>query len=279
MLYHTYASITANVKHGWEWAGHRCKKSEVPKDLWVWAPCFIQAWIQSIDQLCSRNIMAMTTHGRSRTSLSCLSFLPHTTLHSHKEHTNCLSRKHDSTSHFTRKIGVRMFKAYKSNTRHGLALILISPTRYHFFFSASLAFPMYSSEMTIYTFFLDTISAKDICSRSLRTISTPERSVRWYLQTAKALYCAGSLGWFLEETLWGTLLWSTAQLNSHFFWYTRKTVSKKATRDIWLTEHCCCWYLCFQKDRFLAFSFVERVNSAIINKRQMSVIIWSECTW
>lgn len=151
MLYHTYASITANVKHGWERAGHRCKKSEVPKDLWVWAPCFIQAWIQSIDQLCSRNIMVMTTHGRSRTSLSCLSFLPHTTLHSHKEHTNCLSRKHDSTSHFTRKIGVRMFKAYKSNTRHGLALVLISPTRYHFIFSASLAFPMYSSEMTIST--------------------------------------------------------------------------------------------------------------------------------
>lgn len=119
----------------------------------------------------------------------------------------------------------------------------------------------------------------DITLSGLRTISTPERSVRWYLQTAKALYCAGSLGWFLEETLWGTLLWSTAQLNSHFFWYTRKTVSKKATRDIWLTEHCCCWYLCFQKDKFLAFSFVERVNSAIINKRQMSVIIWSECTW
>lgn len=48
------------------------KESEVLQDLWVWAPCFIKAPTLTIDQLCPRNVMAVTTHGMSKPTLSCL---------------------------------------------------------------------------------------------------------------------------------------------------------------------------------------------------------------
>lgn len=48
------------------------KESEVLQDLWVCAPCFIKAPTLTIDQLCPRNVMAMSTRGRSKPTLSCL---------------------------------------------------------------------------------------------------------------------------------------------------------------------------------------------------------------
>lgn len=87
----------------------------------------------------------------------------------------CLSRKHEDTSHATKKTEVRTFKTCMNYIPHRIVPVPLLSTRYHCSFTALLTSPVYSSDR-IHPFFPDTIF---FCPASLRAIPAPERAVRY----------------------------------------------------------------------------------------------------
>lgn len=182
MLYNTYASTTASLKRGCECPEHRCKKTEVLQDLWVWALCFTKAWILTVGQLCSRNVMWSWPLMAGPEHLCPGFFFPtQQCIHTKNIQINwaesmkalpILPRKLVSQDIQSLQKQCISWTCSRSHLSHQISLYLL-------YFIGIPDIQFWNDQL--HTLFLDTVSAEDICSRSLRIISTPERSVRWYL--------------------------------------------------------------------------------------------------
>lgn len=167
-----------------------------------------------------------------------------------------------------------MFKTYISNTPLRIAPALLPPTTYHCSFSAPLASLMYSSEITISTLsslapFLQKMSVPEAWEQFLhpRGLSDAQRCGS-YSHRLRGCFALGARddAWrqHYEGLLPGVLPGST--LSSLPFWYTRKGVRRKATRVIWLTEHCTQLY-----SRAVANTYAFMTNFLLL-------VLWSMST-